>query len=104
MTNLTELNTINCPYCAETIKANAKKCPHCNEVLDAQMREIEALKKDNASPNVFMNAGGGGGASSGSNLRPFGHMKHIIISIFTSGLWLPVYLCLNLFRNKSVYY
>lgn len=98
--------TIDCPYCAETIKKSAKKCLHCGEIIDAQMRDIEALKKEKSSPNVFMNAGGGGGSSSasGPSLRPFKHWLHIIISIFTGGLWLPFYVLLFLMRNKSVYY
>ena len=27
-----------CPYCAESIKMDAKKCKHCKEVLDDELR------------------------------------------------------------------
>lgn len=30
-------DTKTCPFCAETIRAAARKCPHCNEILDAQL-------------------------------------------------------------------
>lgn len=99
--------TIECPYCAETIKKAAKKCAHCSEILDAQLRDIEALKNKQESPNVFMNAGGGGGAAAVGNstsLRPFKHWLHIILSIITIGWWIPVYILLYLFRNKNVYF
>lgn len=104
MNTIAQQDTVDCPYCAETIKRNAKKCIHCGEIIDAQMRDIEALKNEKSSPNVYMNAGGGAAAGSGnSDLRPFKHWLHIIISILTSGLWIPVYLLLYFMRNKNVY-
>ena len=109
---------IDCPYCTEPINAKSKKCRHCGEIHDPQMRELELLKSQRNNPNVFMNAGGGGGgaaaASSSSSssssgneaglLRRFPHWLHILLTIFTGGLWLPVYLLLFIFRNKRYYY
>ncbi|TPM21725.1 hypothetical protein [Mesorhizobium sp. B2-3-5] len=98
--------TIDCPYCAEPINAKSKKCKHCGEILDPQMREIELLKSQRNSPQVFMNAGGGAAAAASgiATLRRFPHWFHILLSIITSGLWAPVYLLMYLFRNKRYYY
>ncbi|RUW74811.1 MULTISPECIES: hypothetical protein [unclassified Mesorhizobium] len=101
--------TIDCPYCAEPINPKSKKCKHCGEILDPQMREIELLKSQRNSPQVFMNAGGGAAAAAaasgtGTTLRRFPHWFHILLSIITSGLWIPVYILMYLFRNKRYYY
>lgn len=103
---------ISCPYCSEEISASAKKCKHCGEFIDAAMREIEALK--NQKQSVFMNAGGGASSSSSSaaasggatepQLRPYRHWLHLLLTVLTAGLWLPVWILLYLFRNKRVYY
>ena len=112
----TSAATIDCPYCAEPINPKSKKCKHCGEILDPQMREIEMLRRHSHSPHVFMNSGGGGGGASASSaaaasssngseaLRTFPHWIHILLSIFTGGVWLPFYALLFLFRNKRYYY
>ena len=33
---------IDCPYCAEKIKAKAKKCKHCREMIDSQIQESKS--------------------------------------------------------------
>lgn len=106
---------IECPYCAEQINAKSKKCRHCGEILDPQMREIEFLKSQRNNPNVFMNAGGGGGAAASaasalsaggeqSLLRRFPHWFHIILSLLSGGLWIPIYILMYIFRNKRYYF
>lgn len=104
---------IECPYCSEQINAKSKKCRYCGEILDPQMRELEMLKSQRNNPNVFMNAGGGGGGAAaassasssgdGSLLRSFPHWLHILLTIVTGGLWLPVYVLMYFFRNKRYY-
>ncbi|RWB69068.1 hypothetical protein [Mesorhizobium sp.] len=101
--------TIDCPYCAEPINPKSKKCKHCGEILDPQMREIELLKSQRNSPQVFMNAGGGAAAAAaatgvGGPVKRFPHWFHIILVILSGGLWLPIYLLMYLFRNKRYYY
>ncbi|WP_027040235.1 hypothetical protein [Mesorhizobium ciceri] len=99
--------TIDCPYCAEPINPKSKKCKHCGEILDPQMREIELLKSQRNSPQVFMNAGGGAAAAAASGagiLRRFPHWFHILLTLITGALWLPVYILMYLFRNKRYYY
>lgn len=107
-------NTKDCPYCGEDVIATAKKCKHCGEILDVVMRDMEQLKKGKSdSPMVFMNAGGGGGgasaasaaSSNGNNGRiGFPHMRHLIFTLLTGGLWGFVWFFLYFFRDKSRYY
>lgn len=96
-----------CPMCDEMISVNARKCRHCGETLDVALRKAEeALRHtERQQPNVYMNAGGGAAAAgSGQQLRHFKHFMHIIVSVFTLGLWVPVWLLMYLFRNRSVYH
>lgn len=99
--------TIDCPYCSEPINPKSKKCKHCGEILDPQMREIELLKRQQGA-QVFMNAGGGAGASSASGasdaLRRFPHWLHILLTLLSGLLWLPVYILMYAFRNRRYYY
>ena len=106
-------DTIACPYCGEKILAVAKKCKHCGEIVDSSMRELDLLKSQKQS--VFMNAGGGGSsasasassASTGENdkqLKYFSHGWHLFFAVITSGVWIPFWFLLYLFRNKNVYY
>lgn len=116
MSEVVAVAMIECPYCAEQINAKSKKCRHCGEILDPQMRELELLKSQKSNPNVFMNAGGGGGSAasassassagegSGSLLRGFPHWIHILLTVLSAGLWIPVYILAYLFRNKRYYY
>lgn len=112
MQETSQTTTIECPYCSEPINPKSKKCRHCGEILDPQMRDLEMLKSQRSNPNVFMNAGGGAAAASassaaageGAGLRRFPHWFHILLSLITSGLWLPGYLLMYLFRNKRYYY
>lgn len=92
--------TKNCEYCGESVLSSAKKCKHCGEILDAQMRDIENLKK-NQSQNVFMNSSS---SANTEGLRSFNHLLHIVLTVITGGFWLLFYIPLYIFRNKKIYY
>ena len=90
-----------CPFCSEDVKLNAKKCKHCGETLDIALRAAEDSKKSNSSPNVFMNAGGGGGPSQITK-KDFPHLLHFLLTLLT-GVWIIIWIPLYLFRNKNTY-
>jgi TM2 domain-containing membrane protein YozV len=60
--------TQKCPFCAELVAAEAKKCKHCGETICVALRAAEEAKRAATSngQQVFMNAGGGSAATSGS--------------------------------------
>jgi hypothetical protein len=93
--------TRDCPFCGEQILAKARKCKHCSEFLDANER-LSASGARHA-PHVYMNAGGAAVAPQMA-LRPWGHGIHILLSILTLGLWVPIWIILYLVRNKAIYY
>jgi hypothetical protein len=105
-----------CPYCGEDIRAIAKKCKHCGEIIDPTLRDQEALKREvedlrrNPSqpqaPMVFNIAGGSASSSSSSSaaavvsmrpssrrsVRSFPHLMHFVLTFFTCGAWLPIWI------------
>ena len=97
-------DTVECPFCCEQVSAKAKKCRHCGETLDLAMRKAEeAMRASEKRGDVFMNAGGAAVASPAFQLRPFPHIVHLLVTIFTAGLWFPFWILMYLVRNKNVY-
>ena len=96
---------VKCPYCDELISPIAKKCKHCGEILDAQMREIESLKRENANrdkSNIIVSNNNNNNPSS-SGTKRFPHIAHLIMTILTGGVWVVVWLLHYIFRNKENY-
>jgi|GEM_PF-6001560 len=48
------IDEVKCPYCAEIIKAKAKKCKHCGETIEAQIKEDETDIKLNKKYIIFV--------------------------------------------------
>ena len=92
-----------CPFCAEPIAEAAKKCKHCGETIDVALRAAEEAKRASQhQPNVYMNAGGGavtGGAA--VQKRNFPHLIHFLVTLFTLGLWLPIWILHYLGRDRT---
>jgi len=92
---------VDCPFCGEQVLATAKKCKHCGETLDVALRSAEEDRRI-AEHSSRGSGGGGGGAASSSTVvihqiggtRSFAgfHIAHLILTIVTCGLWLPVWL------------
>lgn len=64
----------------------------------------EAKAMPQHAPAVYMNAGGGGAAAAANSVpiavRPkINHALHIVLTILSAGLWLPVYLVILLSRS-----
>jgi len=93
-----------CPFCAEQILAQAVKCKHCGEFLDPSLRaKSDEVNKPPSAP-VYMNAGGAAVAVSSPTKRNFGHFIHLVLSILTAGVWIPIWLLAYLFRDKNTYH
>jgi predicted RNA-binding Zn-ribbon protein involved in translation (DUF1610 family) len=92
----------DCPFCGEEVLAAAKKCKHCGETLDVALRSAEEARRIAQHSSPGGGGGGGGGAASstviiqqlGGGTRSFAgwHLAHLILTIVTCGLWLPVWL------------
>jgi predicted RNA-binding Zn-ribbon protein involved in translation (DUF1610 family) len=93
-----------CDFCGEQVLATAKKCKHCGETLDPALRAADEAKR------LAKAAGRGSGSAAAANTtvivqgggqQPFPHLLHLIITLCTCGLWLPVWITLYLIRALS---
>lgn len=97
-TSLATTDTKACPFCGEGVLAIAKKCKHCGEMLDAAMR----LAQQTATV-----PSGAAAASSSTTVvvhthgRSFPHLLHLLLTVFTLGLWFPLWVLHYLFRGSS---
>lgn len=99
-----DLEVVECPYCMEKILAKAKKCKHCGEILDAQMREIELLKKQiNTSPLVINNNNTNTYPSVIYDKKNYPWFWHLILTLITGGGWLIIWIILYLLRDRKIY-
>jgi len=85
--NMYASDEIECPYCAERIKAKAKKCKHCGEIIDWQIREFETRRLKNPA-----------------GLIPYKHFWHAVFTLLTCGWWFVGWFFCWLWRDKSIYY
>ena len=92
--------TKQCPYCMETINAEAKKCKFCGEILDPALRELEALKQQqqqmNAGPTIINNNNNNNNNNGGAGCCPTtpqvvagppkSRIVYIILAVFLGSL------------------
>lgn len=52
---MSEADLTTCPYCAETIRAAARKCKHCGDILDQFL--LEATERASRSTQDEWNPG-----------------------------------------------
>jgi hypothetical protein len=90
---------VECPFCAELVKARAKKCKHCGETLDVALRAAEeaqrnaerarkdARRRGDVNQQVVIHQ------EYRDRYRPtFPHALHLILTILTFGMWLPAWI------------
>lgn len=112
---ITQVNLVNqkpaqykdCSFCGEEILMVAKKCKHCGETLDIALRIAEDARRvaenSNHSPAVSAVAST---TVIIQNNNPqyvtigFPHFIHFLLTLFTGGLWLPIWILLYIFRSK----
>jgi ribosomal protein L37AE/L43A len=77
-------STAPCPYCREPIQREARKCKHCGEMLDGS-RSAHASAR--ATVVVYHEP------------RGFDHSLHLIMTLVTCGMWLPVWILCAIVSN-----
>ena len=83
------------PYCEhELVEVNGRMYgkDHLSAVFDS-------AKAANAPQQVFMAGGGAAAVAALPHRKPINHMLHVILTLCTAGLWLPIYLLLLLARS-----
>jgi hypothetical protein len=102
--NTQNADEVSCPFCAESIKVNAKKCKHCKEIIDSQMRELSFLRNNQSPSQIIVNS-----AASASATLPalqkihYQHFFHFILSVITCGFWIPIWFLCWFGRDRNVY-
>jgi len=99
-----------CPFCAEMIAATAKKCKHCGETVDVALRASQEARR---AAELAQSGGGGGGAAASTTVvidrggptvvyqKSFPHGLHLVLTIVTCGVWLPVWIIHYIVRSLS---
>ena len=80
-----------CPFCATEIPVRAKVCRVCRETVDVALRAAEEAKRE---AKAARREGGSRDRLiiQHRDYRQFPHGLHLIMTILTMGMWLPIWL------------
>jgi hypothetical protein len=85
--------TKECPFCASTIHVRAKICRDCGETVDVALRAAEEAKREAKAARRRGDDGPGQPVVVyHGEPRRFPHALHLILTILTVGLWLPIWI------------
>jgi hypothetical protein len=87
--------SVACAFCGESIKPTAKVCKHCGETLDPTLRAAEEAKRESrrrgrSQPNIVVEQNVE--VVTGRASFAHWHVFHLIMTLVTCGVWLPVWL------------
>ena len=102
------IDTVSCPFCVEPIRRGALKCKHCREMLDPQlltMREAQRTPRTSAShvDCLQQNFAFRKVTADDPPQHDFPHVMHLIVTIPTLGLWIPIWFIHYMLRNRHHY-
>jgi hypothetical protein len=75
-----------CPFCEAAISPSARKCRHCGEILDVTLRAAQESRAGTTQQQVVIHQ------ASPRYRRSFPTTLHLLLTFFSCGLWLPVWL------------
>ena len=121
ITVLARVETKNCPFCAEPIKADAVKCRFCNETVDVRLRAIEEQKRaaeqqaaelrasewrarENRRESVTVTQSVNITSPIYAPKADFPHGLHFVVTLLTAGIWLPIWILHYLCRDRRHYH
>lgn len=93
-----EPETKECPFCASQIPIRAKVCRDCGETVDVALRAAEEAKREakaarrDRDRERDRDRGPRDRVVIHRDRRDFPHVLHLILTIFTAGLWLPIWI------------
>ena len=92
-----------CDFCAEIIRADAKKCKHCGETLDATLRVAEEARRiSRTSAGSIVQITNQPQSAPFQRLERYPHVWQLLISVLFPP-WLIVYALHYIYRDRSYY-
>jgi hypothetical protein len=104
--------TMACPFCNERISKNAKKCRFCGETVDVALRAAEEARNEARRSSRRRDRDSGNNQQVVINQHSerherivvshsFPHGLHLLLTVLTCGLWLPIWLTIFFFWSLT---